>query len=201
MRGTQVIARYGGAAHGGSTMAMSEDRGLVEAATAGDREAAEALAEATYRQVYGALYRLCGADQDLAADLTQETYRRAWKSLASFRGKAKISTWLYRIAYTTFLNHIRRPRPLLPFEEGAQEKLEASGPSQEEALDHRMESERLRRAVMELPEKLRFTVTSRFWGELPMREIARLEGITAVAVSKRLKKAMRLLELALEEEA
>ena len=76
----------------------------------GDLDAADELARSTYRSIYSALYRLCGGDEDLAADLTQETYRKAWRSIGRFRGGSKFSTWLYRIAYNTFLNHIRRPR-------------------------------------------------------------------------------------------
>ncbi|MCH9650412.1 MAG: sigma-70 family RNA polymerase sigma factor [Deltaproteobacteria bacterium] len=181
-------------------MRIGENRKLASALNAGDRKAADALVESTYRQVYGSLFRLCGGDRELTADLTQETYRRAWSGLAGFQGKAKISTWLYRIAYTTFLNHVRRPRPLTPLEDDFVENLETPEPGQDEILDQHLEARRLRRAVMDLPEVLRFTVSSRFWGELPVREIARLEGVTVVAIRKRLKKAMRLLEMALEEE-
>jgi DNA-directed RNA polymerase specialized sigma24 family protein len=64
-----------------------------------------------------------------------------------------------------------------------------------------MEGDRLRRAVLALPEELRYTVTAVFWGDLPVKEIARQEGITPVGIRKRLKKAFRLLALALEEDA
>lgn len=196
----QVLPSSPAAIGKGPFMSIGENRRLASALRAGNRQAADALVESTYRQVYGSLFRLCGGDRELTADLTQETYRRAWSGLANFQGKAKISTWLYRIAYTTFLNHVRRPRPLTALEDDLADNLEASGPGQDEILDQYLESKRLRRAVMELPEVLRFTVSSRFWGELPVREIARLEGVTVVAIRKRLKKAMRLLEMALEEE-
>jgi hypothetical protein len=53
------------------------ERRLLEELKRGSREAAERLVEATYARVYGSLVRLCG-DPDQAADLTQETYRKAW---------------------------------------------------------------------------------------------------------------------------
>ena len=53
---------------------------------------------------------------------------------------------------------------------------------------------------MKLPEDLRFTVAARFWGELPAVEIARQEGVTPVAIRKRLRRAYRLLETSLAEE-
>ena len=59
--------------------------------------------------------------------------------------------------------------------------------------------ESLRRAGVDLPEELRFTLTARFWGELPGAEIARQEGITPAAIRKRLKRAYALLEMSLGE--
>jgi len=53
---------------------------------------------------------------------------------------------------------------------------------------------------MKLPEDLRFTVTAHFWGGLPVKEIARIEDITTVAIRKRLHKAFSLLESMLHEE-
>lgn len=179
-------------------MEQSGERDLFTALASGDRAAAEALVQDTYRQVYGALFRLCG-DRDLAADLTQETYRRAWSSLAGFKGRSRFSTWLYRIAYTSFLNHLRRPRPVESLDADAGESLADEAPSPEDDADRSGEACRLRRAVMGLPEPLRFTVASRYWGELPVREIARQESVTPVAIRKRLKKAMGLLAVALEE--
>ena len=173
---------------------------LLADVRAGDRGAAEQLVESTYRQVYASLYRLCGGDGDLAADLTQDTYRKAWQGLAGFDGRAQLSTWLYRIAYNTFLNHVRRPRPVELPDETA-ERLMAHEPDAADTLAASETSEHLRRAVLSLPEDLRFTVSAHFWSDLPVREIARLEGITTVGVRKRLKRAFQALRLALEETA
>lgn len=176
----------------------SEDR-LLDALAEGSREAAERLVERSYRKIYAALHRMCGGDPELAADLTQETYRRAWSALDGFEGRSKFSTWLYRIAYTTYLNHIRRPRRLAPLDEEAAERVEDPHPDQETVTAARHQSDRLRRAVLDLPEDLRYTVTARFWGELSVADIARQEGITTVGIRKRLKRAYTLLEATLDE--
>ena len=176
-----------------------EEGRLLAALAAGDRQAAERLVERTYRGVYALLRRLCG-DPDLAADLTQDTYRKAWDALPGFDGRSQFSTWLFRIAYTTFLNHLRRPRRLVPLEEKHEAAVPDPAPAADEVVDRGVEGDRLRRAVLALPEDLRYTVTAVFWGELPVKEIARQEGITTVAIRKRLKKAFRLLALALEED-
>jgi RNA polymerase sigma-70 factor, ECF subfamily len=176
-----------------------EEGRLLAALAAGDRQAAERLVERTYRGVYSLLHRLCG-DPDLAADLTQDTYRKAWDALPGFDRRSQFSTWLFRIAYTTFLNHLRRPRRLVPLEERHEAAVPDPGPAADEVMGRDLEGDRLRRAVLALPDDLRYTVTAVFWGELPVKEIARQEGITTVAIRKRLKKAFRLLALALEED-
>jgi RNA polymerase sigma-70 factor (ECF subfamily) len=170
---------------------------LLRALAAGERAAGEALVERSYGKVWAALYRLTGGDSDLAGDLTQETFRKAWVSLAGFDGRAAFSTWLYRIAYNLFLNHLRRPRPVLATEHPS---LDRGDPAcgQDEAVLAAESAEQVRRAVLDLPEPLRLTVTARYWGELSSAEIAAVQGITAVAVRKRLRKAMKILGNALE---
>lgn len=177
----------------------SQEGRLLAAAAGGDRAAAEQLVERTYRGVFALLRRLCG-DSDLAADLTQETYRKAWDALPGFDGRAQFSTWLFRIAYTTFLNHMRRPRRLVSLDEKHESAVPDPAPSADEAMGRNLEGDRLRRAVLSLPEELRFTVTALFWGDLPVKEIARQEGVTPVAIRKRLKRALGMLALALEED-
>ena len=172
---------------------------LLLALSRGDRSAAERLVESSYRQIYAALFRMCGGDAELAADLTQETYRKAWEALPRFEGRAQLTTWLYRIAYNTFLHHVRRPRLLHELTDETAERLADPAPAVADTLAEGDEADRLRRAVLALPEDLRFTVSAHFWSELPVSEVARLEKITPVAVRKRLKRAFAALRLALEE--
>lgn len=169
---------------------------LLSSWSDGDHGALARLVESTYRDVFAALVRFTGGDAELAADLTQETYRKAWQGLGEFRGEAAFSTWLHRIAWTTFLNHVRRPRPVTALEDAP--PLADPGESAESEAVRREEGERLRRAVLRLDEPLRSTVAAHYWSEVPVAEIARLESITDVAVRKRLKKAFSLLRAALE---
>lgn len=176
-----------------------DERALFRAIAAGDGEAASQLVEATYRGVYAQLCRLCGHDVELAADLTQETYRKAWAALPSFDGRARFATWLFRIAYNAFLNHARRPRCVVPLEDAPLPA--AEGTDTQLDVEQRQTAERVRNAVLALPQVLRLMVAAHYWGELPVREIARLEGISEPAVRKRLKKALRELAHALKEVA
>jgi RNA polymerase sigma-70 factor (ECF subfamily) len=171
----------------------------VESLLAGSREAAEALVETTYGLVYASLMKLCGGDAALAADLTQETYRKAWTSLHEFGRRARFSTWLYRIAYNSFLNHRRGAGRTTFLEDAPGMDPEDARPGPEQLLSDREIRERLRRAVLELPEQLRFTVTARFWGELPVHEIARLESVSEVAIRKRMRKALTVVRGSMNE--
>lgn len=176
-----------------------EEGRLLAALAAGDREAAERLVEQTYRGVFALLRRLCG-DSDLASDLTQETYRKAWDALSGFNSRAKFSTWLCRIAYNTFLNHLRRPRRMVPLEDQHEATVADPAPAADEMVGQIVAGDHLRRAVLALPDDLRFTVTALFWGDLPVKEVARQEGVTTVAIRKRLKKALQILARTLGEE-
>ena len=178
---------------------FNEERRLLAAVRAGDREAAEELVERTYSAVFASVYRLCG-DSDLAADLTQETFQKAWAALKGFDGRSQLFTWLYRIAYTTFLNHVRRPRRMTSLDEPESFDVRDGAPPVDELLSNAEQAERLRAAVMKLPEDLRFTVTAHFWGGLAVKEIAAIEKITTVAIRKRLHRAFSLLEVLLQEE-
>ncbi|MEO8198085.1 MAG: sigma-70 family RNA polymerase sigma factor [Thermoanaerobaculia bacterium] len=170
---------------------------LLEELKRGSREAAEELVAATYGQVYGSLCRLTG-NPDQAADLTQETYRKAWQSLAGFREASQVSTWLYRIAYNTFLNSRRRPFRIVPMEPVVEATAVDPDPPPDEVAATSEERDRLRRAVLALPEELRFAVTAHYWNEIPVAEIARIEGLTPPGIRKRLARAFEAIQAALE---
>ena len=65
----------------------------------------------------GLLRQLARSDLALADDLAQETFLKAYKNIRSFRGEAKFSTWLYRIAYNSFREDARRRKELVGIDE------------------------------------------------------------------------------------
>lgn len=72
-----------------------------------DRGAFELLVRRHQSSLRNFLRRLTGYDDARADDLAQDTFVKAYSSLGSFRGQARFRTWLYRIAYHTFLNDER----------------------------------------------------------------------------------------------
>ena len=174
------------------------ERRLLGELKRGSREAAERLVDATYGKVYASLVRMTG-NPDEAADLTQETYRKAWKSLGEFREAALVSTWLYRIAYNTFLNARRRPMRIVPLEPEVELMAVDSGPPPDVVAARSERDDRLRRAVLGLPEDLRFPVTAHYWSDVPVSELAEILNLTPQAVRKRLSRAHEALAVALNE--
>jgi RNA polymerase sigma-70 factor (ECF subfamily) len=174
------------------------ERALVAELRAGRPHAAERLAEATYARLYACCHRIAG-DADEAADLVQETYRKAWQSLAGFRGEARFSTWLFRIAWTTHLKRARRPKLVVPLEPEQAAAERDPDPTPEAAASAGERDARLRLAVAGLPEKLREAVVAHYWAEVPVRELAAEAGVTPMAVRKRLAKALRRLAAELQE--
>ena len=87
-------------------MSYPEDRECIRRALAGDQAAFEAIYRAYRPQVQAAILRRT-ADRDVAEDLVQITFMRAFRGLSSFRGDAALSTWLTQIAMNVCLSHFR----------------------------------------------------------------------------------------------
>lgn len=80
---------------------------VSRAALMGDDKAFGHLIEFYQSPIRRLMLNLTGGDRELSDDLAQDTFMRAWLKIGSFRATAKFSTWLYRIAYNTFCDHIR----------------------------------------------------------------------------------------------
>jgi RNA polymerase sigma-70 factor (ECF subfamily) len=113
--------------------AVLVERALREA----DTRAFEMLVRRHQGLVRAQLRRLLGDDPATADDLAQEAFALAWRKLAQFRGESRFSTWIYRIAYSCFLQFLRSRsgrEPTLPFDP----EHEGSG-ANEGGLDLRMD--------------------------------------------------------------
>jgi RNA polymerase sigma-70 factor (ECF subfamily) len=88
-----------------------DERELIARVRAGDGAAERTLYDAHVDRVYRLAYRLAG-DDELAREFTQDTFVRAFERLDSFRGEAKLSTWLHAITTSVVLNGLRKVKRL-----------------------------------------------------------------------------------------
>jgi RNA polymerase sigma-70 factor (ECF subfamily) len=141
---------------------IDPDAALVARARDGDPDAARDLYRLHERRVYNIALRMTGNPWD-AADATQETFIKALTGLDRFRGTARFSTWIHRIAVNVVYDSLRRRRAD-PLDEETMERLantpSGSGVGSLQGVDPAMDglSSELRQALMSLDEGFRLTV-------------------------------------------
>jgi RNA polymerase sigma-70 factor, ECF subfamily len=168
-----------------------DDGALVDACRAGRRDAFDLIVGRHQRAVYQICYRFVGNHAD-ASDLTQDAFLRAWRGLAGFKRESSVRTWLYRIAVNTCLNRLAVKVPPMRDVDGlalvdhASEGAAASVLRAERAA-------RVRRAIMDLPDKQRATVILRIYQDLPHQQIAELLGNSVGSVKANLFHALKNL--------
>jgi RNA polymerase sigma-70 factor (ECF subfamily) len=147
----------------------SDDEAAVRAFQRGDREAFEGLLVKYRRMVYRLCYRFAGNHED-ADDLSQEVFLRVYRGLPGFRGQARFSTWLYRVAVNTCVHwvHTRKAAFELPH------NLVDPAPGPLEDLSRTEQSARLREAMERLPPRQRMTLLLRVDQQLSHKEISRI---------------------------
>jgi len=96
-------------------------------------------------------------DQELAEDLTADTFMKAWTHLERFDFKQP-RPWLYKIAKNTMTDHWRKKRPVALEDE----EIVSDAERIEDKLDKQMSAETVKAALAKLPEEMRSVVTLRF---------------------------------------
>ncbi len=163
-----------------------------------DRNATEKLINEHYKKVYYFLLKLC-KEKELAQDLTQETFIKAWYKIESFNGKSRFSTWLYRISYNLFIDHIRSSKG----NAGSFEENKVLYLKDNVQLDEKLSNEdlymHLLRIVNDLPEKLKEVVIFHYEHSLSFKEISEILDIPKGTVKSRLNSALNQMRKALKE--
>lgn len=133
-------------------------------------------------------------NHDDTDDLLQNTFMKAWQAMDDFRGDAKLSTWLHKIALNEALTHLdklkRRPTESLDNEEhSAIHSLEA-----DEWIDGDEAATALREAVGSLPEKQRMVFNMKYFNEMKYDDIAEITGTTVGALKATYHIAVKKIE-------
>lgn len=169
------------------------DADLVSRVLAGDdRHAYAELVRRNQAQVRAVLRRLTRGNEALADDLAQETFLLAWRKLTQFRGEARFSTWLYRIAYNCFLAQARSAPPEDPLDPEAPETHFAPSPAPR--ADLRLD---LERALRVLSEAERAAVIQCYYQDLSHEEAAYVLELPLGTLKTHVLKAKQKLKAAL----
>ena len=138
----------------------------------------ESIYREYFSRVYGFLYRMCRND-DLAEELTQETFCQALKGLGTFRGDCTPGSWLCAIAKRLWYKELERRRRTVPLEDESLSRLTAPDDPAAE-LELRDDRNALYRAMRGLSPETREVLSLRLAGEFSFREIGEILGRTEV---------------------
>ncbi len=181
------------------------DEELVARSKTGDTESFNQLVKRWERPIFALAYRTLGREED-ARDVTQETFLRAFRALSGFKGDAKFSSWLYRIALNLCRDWMRKERraPFLAVPEGVdvEDLAVERGPTETvEDLAARAELGReVAKAMAHLPEEQRQAIILKEYHGLTFQEIADLMRCPLSTVKTRVYQGLSTLRKQLGEQ-
>ena len=137
-------------------------------------------------------------NHDDANDILQNTFLKAWSNIDNFRGSAKLSTWLYKIAINesiTFINKERaRNEASIDDDSFLLNNIES-----DQYFDGDEAQEKLQRAINSLPEKQRLVFNMRYYDEMKYEDMSEILGTSVGALKASYHHALKKIEAFFEE--
>ncbi|HXT64847.1 MAG TPA: sigma-70 family RNA polymerase sigma factor [Pyrinomonadaceae bacterium] len=183
---------------------VTTDEQMVERALSGDPEAFGEIVRRWERRIFALSFGMLGREED-ARDATQETFLAAFRNLRGFRGEAKVSSWLHRIAVNQCITRQRRAkvRGETALEDEAERNAAVfalpASVSPARTAEHREISSAVHKAVCALPAELRQVVVMKEFEELTFQEISDVLDVPLSTVKSRLYTALRQLQMRLQK--
>ena len=138
----------------------------------------EQVYQTYFKSVYRYIRRLSG-DEQLAEEITSETFVQVMRSIGTFRGDCDLRVWLCQIAKNTYYTHLKKQNRVAALDEEAWLALADPAAPVEERLDAKEDAQRIRALLHTLPEPYKEVFMWRTLGELSFAEIGALYGKTA----------------------
>ena len=185
---------------------IDEDESLVAAALAGSTPAWEKLVRRYESRIYNYGLRLTGHSSD-AMDLTQDVFLGVFRNLHRFRGDARFSSWIFRIAHNKAVDLNRRKALLqgqsLNDEESQVSESSMADPDRnaepDQRLVHVQRNRQIQRLLQQLPMEQRLVVELKIYQSMTFEEIAQAQEISENTAKTRFYTALRKLKTTLEE--
>ena len=163
----------------------------------GDERAFGRLMKRYLRPVHRYFLIETGGDEALSDDLTQETFIRAWKGMDTYRRLSAFGTWLYRIAYNTYQNHLKGVKHHLSLDD---EHMAPTLLTLTTETDHYAEQvASLHRAIAQLNDGERTCITLFYLEEMSVKEIAAVTSMNESAIKTALHRGRNHLRTLLTE--
>jgi len=170
---------------------------LVSASQAGDQDAFAQLVQHHQRRVFNLVFRML-QNYEEANEITQETFLAAWQGLSSFRGDARFSTWLYRIAYNCSLKQLEQRKRDNARQLAMQEEHTLQHGNGAEPLDFELDAyddlALVREHLSMLPAKYRIVLVLRHLQEMTYEEMAEILTVPIGTIKTHLFRARNLLK-------
>jgi RNA polymerase sigma-70 factor (ECF subfamily) len=178
------------------------DETLVAEAARGNREAFDELVRRYHTRMFQLVRILTSGDEE-SEDLVQDTFVRAYRAVAQFRGESTFRTWLHRIALNVVRSHVtrrsgRRDRAPLVEDRADEESAVARLASTEDLENAVVRRRMIDQALAQLPPDMRLLITLRDVQGLEYREIATITGLPIGTVESRIFRGRRRLRPMLE---
>lgn len=181
-------------------MSIQTDNYYIEQVLGGNTEAFSFLVEKYQDMIYGLSLKMLRNAED-AEELAQDTFVKAFRSLSSYKGTSKFSTWLYRIAYNTAISAMRKRKfELLSLDEqriSDQDEMKIQqqiGQIRKEEL-----SSYLQKAIESLPADDQVLVTLFYYEEQSIDEIVQITGLTESNVKVKIHRARKKMHILLKD--
>jgi len=135
------------------------------------------IVERYQKRIYYSARKLVNGDHDEADEIAQETFVKVYEALDTFRGDAKLYTWIYRIMMNAVIYKSRRKkvRKHVGLEE-VENTLETGDHSPHEAMERREMTTLIEEAIATVPPKQREVFLLRFYDEMPYEEMSQILG-------------------------
>lgn len=182
-------------------MTTTNDQILINQIIDGDTNAFSILVDNYKDLVFTLAFRML-KNKEEAEEVAQDTFIKTFKSLEKFKGDSKFSTWIYRVAYNTCLDRIKKNRKHLNDVE-INEFTAHQVKTIDNALDHLEAKEReeaVQRCIKKLPSQESFLLTLYYFDDLSLEEISKVVDMTANAIKVKLFRCRKKLATILKSE-
>ncbi|MEM9718576.1 MAG: sigma-70 family RNA polymerase sigma factor [Bacteroidota bacterium] len=156
------------------------------------RQAFEQLVNSYQKVLYFHIRRIV-IDHEDASDVLQNTFLKAWKNIAKFRGDANVKTWLYRIATNESLSFLKRKKGHFEDLKDLQDDLRHSL-SSGKYIDGDTIQHLLHQAILTLPEKQRMVFNMRYFDEMKYEEIGEILSLSVGGLKANYHHAVKKVE-------